>query len=230
MNRPLERRSSRSVPAVIQGPDPLGRGWALLLLDATSKTGIAPISKLRFHRLAYFANCLAPLYRASPSDTRIVKFSRGPFYPEVQWHLDRLVGCSLAKIARVRYFADENGPWMEAAYSVTRAGVEVVESLMQAESTRNVAALVLEATTAYASQRQEYLDDLILADLTYAFPGRATGAVIDLEDDSVNLSLRAAREFRRFSPVPDSVTAIDEIHLYTEYLERIRARVPGDKR
>ena len=70
------------------------RVWLTYLLMAAHRTGLAPMSKKRLHRLVFLSNCLAPLFEATPASAQIVKYKRGPFYPVVQWELDRLATIS----------------------------------------------------------------------------------------------------------------------------------------
>jgi hypothetical protein len=196
----------------------------LLLLDATSRTGLSPISKLRYHRLAYISNCLSRIYGLRAADERIVKHRRGPFYPDLQWHLDRLVGQGLVRISNVRHFVDETGPWMEADYTIYRSGVVIVERLCAMESLGTLARFLLEVVKAYAAQEDEALDDLFLSDLTYDDARRGQGAVIDFRLLRDNLSAQAAGSFAALVRDPRALTVEDRIHLYVEYMDRTRAR------
>lgn len=211
-------------PATAHRSDPLVRAWVLLLLDGTTRTGLSPISKLRFHRLAYFTNCMARLFGLQPADERIVKFRRGPYYPTLQWHLDRLVGLSLAQISSIRHFTDSSGPWMDANYGITRGGVSVVNRLCEIRTTAALRDFLLELSKAYASQTDDALDELILADVTYEDPRHGLGTVIDFRRIGDNLSVQAAESFAKFAEAPLALTVEDELHLYTEYLDRRRAK------
>jgi hypothetical protein len=200
------------------------RAWVLLLLDAVSRTGLSPISKLRYHRLAFLTNCLSSIYRVRAADERIVKHPRGPYYPTLQWHLDRLAGEGLASISRIRHFADSNGPWMDAYYAITRTGVGVVERLCLLESLSLLARFLLEIAKAYASQQDHVLDNVLLEDLTYDDLRRGHGAVIDFSRLQDNLSLQGAESFSALVREPRSMTTEDRIHLYLEYLDRKHSR------
>lgn len=209
-------------PITAHRSDPFVRAWVLLLLDGIGRTGLNPLSKLRFHRLAYFTNCMARLFEIRPADERIVKFRRGPFYPTLQWHLDRLVGTSLAQISSVRHFSDVSGPWMDATYSISRRGVAVVTTLAEIQRMRSLGSFLLEVSKAYASRADEALDEIVLADVTYNDPRHGLGTVIDFQQLRDNLSVQAAESFARFASVPEALTAQDELHLYTQYLDRRR--------
>ncbi len=205
------------------------RSWVLLLLDATSRNGLSPISKLRFHRLVYVTNCLATLYSLDAADERIVKFRRGPFYPVLQWHLDRLVGQGILKISKIRYFTDLHGPWMDADYSLDRRAVGVVEALCAFDDLRALTQFLMEVVKAYAAQGDEGLDDLLLSDVTYDDQRRAMGAVIDFSKMRENLSAQAANSFAALVRDPRLVSLEDRVHLYVNYMDRVwrRSRVAG---
>ena len=93
------------------------RAWLVLMVRACQDAGLSPIPKDRFHQLIYLSNCLAPLFEETPAAARIVKFERGPFYPEVQRQLDHLSATSVLDICDVRYIRDKFGAWMTASYA-----------------------------------------------------------------------------------------------------------------
>lgn len=203
------------------------RGWVLLLLDALAQVGLTPISKRRFHRLAYLANTLSPVYSLRPADERIVKYRRGPYYPDLQWHLDRLAGENFLNISNVVHESDEHGPWMEADYALNRNATAVLASLNRLTKTKAGGEFLLEVAAAYARQNDELLDDLSLEDLTYANEKYGMGAVINFRRYRDNLSARAAGTFKGFAQLPSAISFSDQIHLYIEYIEEKRERAAG---
>jgi hypothetical protein len=211
-------------PASTTRQDPRVRSWTLLLLDATSRNGLTPISKLRFHRLAYLANTLSRVYGLAAADERVVKHRRGPFYPDLQWHLDRLVGQRLARVQDVRHFTDDDGAWMDASYALAPRAASVLEALYRVETMAALASFRLEVVRAFAAQEDEALDELPLEDVTYDDLRRSEGAVIDFSKFHDNLSAQAAEAFAKFAPDPRAVTVEDRIHLYVEYMDRKRAK------
>lgn len=210
-------------PSIATNQNQYVRSWMLLLVDAAARNGISPISKLRLHRLVFLTNCLSPLYKIRSNDEQIVKYKRGPYYPVLQWHLDRLVGQSLLRILRIHHFEDQQGWWMDAEYSISRRGVDVIERLGQLEQVARLSDYLLEVAKAYASQSDDALDEVILGDLTYSDAKRALGAVIDFSFPADNLSTQAANSFSAFVRDPILVSAEDKVHLYVDYLDRIRA-------
>lgn len=211
----------------IRSFDLRARSWVLLLLDAISRNGISPVSKLRFHRLVFLTNCLAPVYSISANDARIVKFRRGPFYPVLQWHLDRLVGQGMVRISHIQYFRDSIGPWMNADYSLDRRALPIILRLKALDSVAYLDGFLMETTKAYAARGDESLDDLALSDLTYSDTRRATGAVIDFGKVQDNLSVLAANSFASLVTRPELLSREDYLHLYLEYVERAQKHAMG---
>ena len=208
-------------PLVATKDDPYVRSWILLLVDATARNGLTPISKLRLHRLVYLTNCLSLLYRVRANDEGIVKYKRGPFYPVLQWHLDRLVGQDLLHVANVRHFRDERGYWMDANYTVGKLSGSVIAQLCELEEVDVLSRYLLEVTKAYASRKDESLDEVVLADLTYGDSRRAMGSVIDFSFPPDNLSAQGADSFSSLVADPAILSAGDKVHLYVEYLDRV---------
>jgi hypothetical protein len=142
----------------------------------------------------------------------------------MQWHLDRLVGQQLADISQVHHFVDERGAWMDARYRINQRGVSTADSLKAATTLDALAKFLLELTTAYASHTDESLDELVLADVTYENKRHGTGVVIDFSRFRDNHSARTAASFADIAREPRALTVEDQIHLYTEYVERRRMR------
>ena len=67
----------------------------LMLLDAADYAVISPITIPRFHALAFLADVLSPLYHFVPLSGRILKRRARPYFPDLQWEVDRLIGLSL---------------------------------------------------------------------------------------------------------------------------------------
>ena len=151
-------------PATAGRADLRSRAWVLLAMDAAVRHGLTPLSKLRFHRFVYLTNALSPVYLVRAADQQIVKFRRGQFYPDLQWHLDRLMAEGLLRIGNIRHFEDENGPWMEADYRLARRAIPVVVRIVMLEEMKALSDYLQEVAKAFGSQVEEALDDLVLAD------------------------------------------------------------------
>src|SRR5476649_128890 len=104
----------------------ISRVWLTYLVMAAHRTGLTPISKKRLHRLVFISNCLAPLFEATPASAQIVKYKRGPFYPVVQWELDRLATMGVLSVSAISYTKDAQGWCHSADYSVGPKAPEVI--------------------------------------------------------------------------------------------------------
>lgn len=78
----------------------------LVLLDALSRVGLAPTEAKALHELAYLANVLSPVFDLAPLDAKLLKRSAGPYYPELQQAIDRLVGRGLIEAVGLRAALD----------------------------------------------------------------------------------------------------------------------------
>src|SRR5437773_1894874 len=94
------------------------RVWVLFALDACDRTGLTPIAKQRFHRLGFLSNCLARLFAATPPSERVLNYKRGPYYPDVQWQVDRLVAMGCISPTDLLLEPDQFGPWLSVNYEI----------------------------------------------------------------------------------------------------------------
>lgn len=121
----------------------------LSLLDALAATGLAPSSSRALHELAYLANVLAPVFDLPPLDAVLLKRKSGPYYPELQRTIDRLVGHGLVEALEPHYELDEMEQRyrMVASYRLCRA----------------VATPALERYRAICESESHFLDELAAA-------------------------------------------------------------------
>ena len=138
--------------------------WLTYLVMAAHRTGLAPVSKQRLHRLVFLSNCLAPLFEATPASAQIVKYKRGPFYPVVQWELDRLGAMGVVNVGKIIYTRDADGWWLDADYSVGPMARDVVSYCNGIEYGQRLEQYLVEVTTAFASLRDDLLDGVALRD------------------------------------------------------------------
>ena len=197
------------------------RLWVLLAVDACDRAGLAPMPKDRFHRLIFLSNCLAQLFGADPPAKRIIKYIRGPFYPDIQWQLDRLATIGWLRLSDAALEPDKFGPWLRANYQITAAGVEVVEAMRKTplgHSTRNY---IEELVFAFARLDLRRLDQIALNELNWLPAGE--GALITFEDADLNLAIRKAREFEQLAPNILTDRFREQIQLYLRYIEESEA-------
>src|SRR5713101_4289512 len=152
-----------------------GLAWALLLLAKSSQTGISPIGSLTLHRLQFFANSLAPVYRTRPPAAVVMKLKRGPFYPNAEDDLDTLCISGLADIRNVKWHATDGRAWKTADYDLSDSGFVLCKQLEKGSLwCENVSAFLHDLVFAYADLAEKTASDTAFRDLTYAQKGAST--------------------------------------------------------
>ncbi len=196
------------------------RVWVLIAIDACDRAGLLPIGKTRLHRMVFLSNCLAELYQTTPPAKRVLKYKRGPFYPDVQWQVDRLSAMGLILVSNLLVAKDQHGPWMEADYSITSAGIETTDTIRATPVGKSTGLYVDELVFAFGRLGERRLDDIALSELNYAAPGVAEGALITFEDHDSNLALRKASDFERAAPEVLRNRIREKLQLYLRYIEK----------
>jgi hypothetical protein len=162
----------------------------LLLLDACEAADLAPVPVMRLHALAFLSNVLSPIWSAESYDGKILKRRGGPFYPELQRQLDRLVGLGLVAVHDVRH-VEEEGKWrIEARFSLMPGMAQPLEDLVKFDATWSDARTGVGDVIDFAEWRR------------------------------ANYSAFAARMFENLSAKGATIGRGDKLHLYMRFLER----------
>lgn len=103
------------------------RYWILLLFRAATFSGLGTVSSGLFHRLVYFVNALMPSVGMKSETARVLKASYGPFFPDYQWDLDRLVGMRLLHVVDMEWLP--NDQHFFGKYQITKKGVTLAEKV-----------------------------------------------------------------------------------------------------
>jgi len=106
-------------------PSHFRRYWILLVLRATCLAGSGTVSSDFFHKLVYYVNALLPSVGLPSETARVMKASYGPFFPEYQWDLDRLVGAGLVEVADLQWISTDQRFF--GKYRITRRGQVLAE-------------------------------------------------------------------------------------------------------
>ena len=198
--------------------------WALLMLQAMNKSGIAPCDNRTFHRLIYFGNTLAHLYDFQPPAEIVMRHPRGPFYPRAQVDLDRLCVMQLVKVSGFKL--QQNGQIVErlGTYDILPSGFACADKLRRnVQWAYSASSFLLDLSVAFASvnvgadSRSESKDPTYQSRSTEEFP------VINFSKFRRNLSLRVARELE--SRFPNDLRPVPQhlLRLYVRYLEMLAA-------
>src|SRR6185312_7535782 len=175
----------------------------LILLDAASKAGLTPMPIIPFHAFAYLSNVLAQVWDMPALDGKILKRKGGPFYPELQHDLDRLVGMGMVLIKQVSHVRESNGKWrLEGRY---RLNAEMSNTplnfLLGLPDERRFASFVEELAYALSALSDQDLERALVEDATYSDPSVSVNNVLDFEEwTQRNPSANAANYFDRLMP------------------------------
>ena len=230
MNESSDNRSKKEV-------DPIRRRARLvLLLDSSRRAGIDPVPTLRLHFIAYLANVLSPVWDMpdTPSsslreDGSVLKQSNGPFYPDLQADLDRLVGMGVALVHNLRYAVLKNGRYrLEGDYSINVALAKpIVTRLESLPNEAGPARHVRELVLALSSLSDREIDRAASQDATYGDPHVGVDNVIDFgEWGSTNFSAAAAKRAGELIQSGAHVGPSEKVHLYIRHLRR---RLQGEQ-
>ena len=198
----------------------------VMLLDGSERAGIAPIRVRHLHTYAYLSNVLAPVWDSQVFDGRLLKMRGGPFYPDLQRDLDRMVGLGLVSISELRHEIDADDLWkldglFSLNYDLANGALRVINESPQDNFVR---LFLLEVAYALSALTETELDNLPSEDPTYSDTNVSYSDVLDFgELRDLNYSANAARHFWSVS---DQATPGDLLHLYVRHLRR---RIRGNR-
>ena len=197
----------------------------IMLLFGSEQAGIAPIRLRRLHTYAYLSNVLAPVWNTQVFDGQLLRRRGGPFYPALQYDLDRLVGMGLVLMTDVRHIMDDDKQWkLDGACSLNRelAGdaLAVINSIPQQ---LEIQSFLLEIAYAVSALTDSEFDLLPGEDPTYSDSSVGYENVVDFAEwRKLNYSSNAARHFESLL---EHATRGELLHLYARHLAR---RVGGE--
>ena len=192
-------------------------------MRAIRNSGLAEVDSLKFHRLQFFSNTLAPIYGERPPVELVMKLERGPFYPDAQDDIDMLSICGLAAIRDIKWHSKGDRIWKTAVYTLTNEGFELCDRLT-AESLwcQDVGAFLHDLAMAYSDLSDGVLDTVALKDITYAQKGISFGDIIPFKADR-NLSVRATGALAAMLPGTFAPNRRNRLRMYLKYLEQLAA-------
>lgn len=196
------------------------RIWLLMLLAASGRTGLPSVEKSKLHSLLFLSNCLAPIYNSHGPNHLVMKYARGPFYPNAQWDIDRLVVQGYIDVHSVRHIVDADGHWTTAEYSISKQGFELVQTVVKLSTVEPIWEFMKDLGAAFSNLKIETRERSVLKDVTYDQPGMSERAVINFSDEMRNYSVRAANTFVELAPHMLKPGRQDRLRMYLKYLER----------
>ncbi|HDR9798353.1 TPA: hypothetical protein QDC59_001924 [Burkholderia cenocepacia] len=205
------------------------RAWILGLVVIAYWAGLRPLSKQNAHALVFLANSLAPIYDDAGIETRVIKHKHGPFYPDAQWDLDRMVGQGLLSIHDVHLSKTEENWWLDAAYIPTAAGRNVFSRCRELPLLKRSTGFLVELVNAFASLSAKGRDQAALKDAIYAIPGRPNLSPLVFENIEDNYSTMTANAFEKLAGSEISLSPKERLQLYFGYLAHRVETTGGQK-
>lgn len=194
----------------------------VMLLDAAEGAGLVPLKILRLHSFAYLSNVLAPVWDMPVLDGKVLKRRGGPFYPDLQRDLDRLVGQGVAVISGIGHVQDDSKRWrLEGSYRLNRKFADpILTALRHFPDELRISTFISELGFALSALSDAELDLAVGEDATYSDPMITVDNVIDFADwRDRNFSANAAEKFDRVIP-GGNATPGEKLHLYVRHLHR----------
>jgi len=204
------------------GSDDLRRRIRLiLLLDAAENAGLTPLPILNLHTIAYMSNVLSPVWDMPVLEGKVLKRRGNPFYPLLQYDLDRLVGMGVVLISNISHVLDQDQRWrLEGSYCLHRPLADRILQRIEAfEDERKLISYIRELSYALSALSANDLERATTEDATYADPIIDVGNVVDFAEwDEMNYSANAARHFEQLLPSGARATRGEMLHLYVHHL------------
>jgi hypothetical protein len=196
-----------------------------MLLDSADYAVVSPISTPRLHAFAYLADVLSPVYNLTTLSGVILKRRIGPYFPDLQWELDRLVGLGLADVTELRPVVEVSHAYLDATFSLRRTTAKpILDLVYQDETFSTVREFFRELAGALGAVPENDLDATTQADVTWG-TGHA-GTVIDYAEwrarNYSKLSAERIEELarERFSRTGLELSPGAKMNLYVHYLRR----------
>ncbi|HEY0156730.1 MAG TPA: hypothetical protein VGF28_05500 [Thermoanaerobaculia bacterium] len=193
----------------------------LLLLDACEAAGVAPIALARLHAMLFFASVLAPIWSVTSIDGKVLKDSDGPFYPDLQRELDRLVGLGYVIVRDVSYVRESNRWRLNASYALNTATTGDIFAVARSFETERRLIAFLRRLAYAISQSEGAIESFVGSDATWSDVRTGTGDIIDFAEwRRANYSAYVAHSFNDFAPTTTGATRGEMLQLYLRLLER----------
>ena len=149
-----------------------------MLLDAADYSVISPIPLLRFHALVFLADVLSPIYNFVPISGRILKRRTGPYFPDLQWEVDRLIGLNLVVPQGLVPIIEGSSAHIDTSIALHRPyAFDLLHLIYSDQQFTHYRGFFRELAGALSNLDDKELDAATQADATWS--AGHTGAVID---------------------------------------------------
>ena len=197
----------------------------LMLLDAVDYAVLAPISVQRFHTLAFLADVLSPIFSLVPMSRKILKRRSLPYFPDLQWEVDRLIGLNLVTSLDLAPVVEKSTAYVTFSLALNRTRSSPVLDVAYSHDEFSVLRdYFRELAGALSNIQDTELDAVARLDVTWD-SGHA-GAVIDYAEwRAQNYSTMGADRIEElavqaFGDGKAQLTPTAKVNLYVKYLKR----------
>lgn len=194
---------------------------ALALVEAVEQVGLTPISVTDFHAFSYFGNVLSPVWNIPPQKRSVLKKRGGPYYPELQSDVDRLVGLGLVGVENLGHHRDEADRWkLEGMFFISdyEKCQKLLDSFFYFSDERRLFEFYVELARAFATLPKHDRLTSVEEDAVYGV-NVGDEVIIDFAEwQQQNYSEFAARDFDTFMPVGMTSSSAQKLHFYTYHL------------
>ena len=197
----------------------------VMLLDAADYAVIAPVETSRLHALAFLADVLSPIYDLGSFSGRVLKRRIGPYYPELQWELDRLVGMGLVDVSELTPVVEVSRAYLDASFALNRQRAKpILDAVYDDVAFVSLRDFFRELASALASVPDEDLDAATRADVTWDSGHK--GAIVDYAEwrakNYSELSVGRMGELARqqLGGIDVDLSPGAKVNLYVRYLKR----------
>ena len=215
-------------------------GRLLLLLEAAERAAMTPLESRRLHAFAYLSDVLSPVWKLPAFDGKILKVDDGPYYPDLQDELDRLVVLGLVELKDIGYAErGKVGARLEGKYALNFDS-DHLKPLLSAlgaggedeavdPSDCDVHRFMVHLAEALATLPNGEVDKAASYDATYEFEGTEHN-IVDFGDLTEmawrsNSSLQTSNKFESFLPEELTLSPGEKLYLYAAYLGKRVAHV-----
>ncbi len=196
--------------------------WVLLCVAEAARMGLTPLGTSQLHVILYLANTLAEFFEVTRVRGRVLKKGAYPFYPDVQWEIDRMAFSGVLSIARVDFGSKG---YLNAHYTIGKRGSGIYESLVaHSPDAQRTARLFRELVTASFGRFLANRTDIGPIDANYGDLAVLDGEVVDFaewtdENNNMELARYLIDQLRSFRPNAER----DGVRFYCDYLDKALA-------
>ena len=197
----------------------------IMLLDTADYAMISPVSTGRLHAFAYLADVLSPVYHLLPTSGRIYKRAIGPYFPDLQWELDRLIGMALVNVSQLKTQVEKDEAFVDACFALKRdRAAQILHLAYQDAELLRLRDFFRELAAALGALPQAELDSTVLSDDTWE--AAQPGTVIDYAEwRARNRSAAGAEQIEEVAAEvwggrAIQLSAAAKINLYVRYMRR----------